>query len=578
MRRLFFLLAILLASPSAMADFCSVDNFGNITSCFPSADMCQQWARTSQGRCVLRSSGGAPSGGTGPNSGNPDWLQGLGNMARQRSQELQQGRDATPGWIAPLSPSSNYLTPALVNKLTSQLNNMLEMSQGRDFKPWKSSSANGFMSVEVGAKNQFGDICREFVVTLDYSSERKGIKGNACRSGGTWRILGSVPLEFRDGKIVETQSAIDGRNESSKKSPGGGQCKEHLNCANGFWCDSGTCVPYAKSSGGGQCVDHTNCANGFWCDSGTCVLHAQKPSQIDRESEDRARQEAAGRTNDAAEMRPGKVFKDCADCPEMVVIPAGSFEMGSPASEAGRMDSEGPQHRVVISAFVLAKTEITRGQFEVFAKDTGYSAGGECIVFENGKWEKKRGKNWRDPGYTQLDNHPAVCVNWDDAKAYVSWLALKTGKPYRLPSEAEWEYAARAGATAARYWGESPDQVCGHANVADQTIKSQVPGASHSCTDGHAYTAPVASYKANVFGLHDMIGNAWEWTDDCWNKTYSAAPSDGRAWTSGDCMRRMRRGGSWLMSPQLTRSAFRLSNLTSGRTFDSGFRPARSLP
>lgn len=281
-------------------------------------------------------------------------------------------------------------------------------------------------------------------------------------------------------------------------------------------------------------------------------------------------------------QRPGKVFKDCTDCPEMVVIPAGSFEMGSPGSEASRYDSESPQRRVSVRSFAAGKLEITRGQFAAFVKDSGHNAGSKCRTFEDGKMGERSGRNWRNPGYSQADSHPVVCVSWDDAKAYVAWLSRKTGKSYRLLSEAEWEYAARAGTSTARYWGESPDQACGYANVGDQTTKSQVPGwiyDVHNCTDGHATTAPGGSFKPNAFGLYDMIGNAWEWTEDCWNKTYSGALSDGNAWTTGECsVGRVLRGGSWSSLPKFARVAHRNRDVTAAQGSGVGFRLARMLP
>lgn len=286
--------------------------------------------------------------------------------------------------------------------------------------------------------------------------------------------------------------------------------------------------------------------------------------------------------NAAKEISPGKAFKDCADCPEMVILPAGSFEMGSPASEAGRQDNESPQHHVSIRSFAAGKLEVTRGQFAAFVKDSGHNAGSKCRTFEGGKFEERSGRNWQNPGYIQADSHPVVCVSWDDAKAYVAWLSRKTGKSYRLLSEAEWEYAARAGTSTARYWGESPDRACSDANVGDQTTKSQVQGWTygvHNCTDGHATTAPGGSYKPNAFGLHDMIGNAWEWTDDCWNKTYSGALSDGSARPTGDCsVGRVLRGGSWSSLPQFARAAARNRDATAVRGSGVGFRLARMLP
>ena len=279
----------------------------------------------------------------------------------------------------------------------------------------------------------------------------------------------------------------------------------------------------------------------------------------------------------------GKAFKDCADCPEMLVIPAGNFQMGSPSYEAGRQENEGPTHPVAINrSFALGKTHITRGQFAAFVSASGYDVGSKCYSFDGGKWEERQGRNWRDPGFPQQDSHPAVCINWNDAKAYAEWLSRKTGKSYRLPSEAEWEYAARAGTTTARYWGDSPDQACGYANVGDLTLKSQVAGVTwetHNCSDGFAFTAPAASFKPNAFGLHDMIGNAWEWTEDCWNANYNGAPNDGSAWTTGQCsVGRVLRGGSWINSPRNARSANRLRNDSSVRGDGFGFRLARMLP
>jgi len=259
----------------------------------------------------------------------------------------------------------------------------------------------------------------------------------------------------------------------------------------------------------------------------------------------------------------------------MVQIPAGSFEMGSNDGDA----DEKPVHRVNVPAFALSKTEITRGQFAAFVNDSGHDAGDKCWTFEGGKYEERSGRNWRNPGYSQTDDHPVVCVNWHDAQAYAQWLARKTGQAYRLPAEAEWDYAARAGTTTARPWGESADQACRHANVMDRTGKAQVSGVTwegHACDDGHAYTAPVARYTANGFGLHDMIGNVWEWTQDCYRDSYSGAPTDGSAWESGSCENRAHRGGSWLNGPEFARSAKRNRGSPARRNDYIGFRLARA--
>jgi formylglycine-generating enzyme required for sulfatase activity len=278
----------------------------------------------------------------------------------------------------------------------------------------------------------------------------------------------------------------------------------------------------------------------------------------------------------------GQTFRDCADCPEMVVVPAGSFTMGSPPSEAGRLDNEGPQHIVAVKSVAFGKTHITRGQFAAFVNATNYDAGNECFTFEGGKGEKRSGRHWRNPGYQQGDSHPVVCISWEDAKAYAKWLSSKTDRGYRLPTEAEWEYAARAGTTTARYWGDSADQACGYANVLDATAKSQVPAVTwevHNCTDGYAYTAPAGSFRPNVFGLQDTIGNAWQWVEDCWHDDYSGAPTDGTAWMKGgNCGLRVLRGGSWGIIPQYARFAVRDANTLSGRNHSNGFRLARTLP
>ena len=186
--------------------------------------------------------------------------------------------------------------------------------------------------------------------------------------------------------------------------------------------------------------------------------------------------------------------------------------------------------------------------------------------------------SWRNPGLAQADSHPALCVSWNDARAYAQWLSRKTGQRYRLPTEAEWEYAARAGTSAARYWGDEPGQACRFANVADQSrFQTLSFGQKHECNDGHYFTAPVGSYTQNLFGLYDMLGNVWEWTEDCWNASYAGAPSDGIAWLTGDCAQRVCRGGSWSTVPRFARSAARHKNAADHRDNLTGFRLARTL-
>nr|WP_315476049.1 formylglycine-generating enzyme family protein [uncultured Undibacterium sp.] len=263
----------------------------------------------------------------------------------------------------------------------------------------------------------------------------------------------------------------------------------------------------------------------------------------------------------------------------MTLVPAGSFDMGSPESEDGRYGSEGPLHKVQVAQFYMGKYEVTRAQFAVFVAATDHDTGQRCSTSEGGKMAVRDGRSWRNPGYAQTDDDPVVCVNWDDAQAYANWLSKQTGLQYTLPSEAQWEYATRAGRQAARPWGERADDACQYANVMDATGKAQVAGitwAAHGCDDGYAYSAPVGSFKPNGFGLHDMIGNVWEWAADCWNKSYQGAPSDGSASTSGNCTRRANRGGGWYGEARDARSAYRDTLTADTRDANLGFRLARA--
>ena len=258
-----------------------------------------------------------------------------------------------------------------------------------------------------------------------------------------------------------------------------------------------------------------------------------------------------------------ETLKDCNECPEMVVIPPGEFVMGSPESEDGRFEDEGPQHRIRIGRpFALGKYEVTFAEWDACASDGGCN-----------------GYRPDDQGWGRGER-PAINVSWDNAKAYVRWLSGKSGKEYRLPSAAEWEYAARAGTTTARYWGDDADRACGYANVHDRTSKSEndeFDWQHHECDDGYAQTAPVGSFAANAFGVHDILGNVYEWTEDCWNGSYEGASTDGSAWLSGDCSARVLRGGSWNYEPRSVRAAYRIRVETEDRSDGIGFRVARTL-
>ena len=277
----------------------------------------------------------------------------------------------------------------------------------------------------------------------------------------------------------------------------------------------------------------------------------------------------------------GTKLRDCDVCPEMVVIPAGKYRMGSPSHEAGRDDDEDPVHDVTIwEPLAVGVYEVTREEFGRFVKEAGYFPGKGCRVYRNGEWKDRSGNSWKKPGFKQRKRHPVVCVSWEDARAYVRWLSGKTEQQYRLLSESEWEYVARAGTETARYWGEGETGQCRHANGADRSGKRKYSGWANNiagCDDGHVHTAPVGSYTKNAFGLHDVMGNVWEWVQDCWNSGYHGAPSDGSAWLSGDCARRVLRGGSCYVLPRGLRSANRYGSSAGSRYGNGGFRVARTL-
>lgn len=226
---------------------------------------------------------------------------------------------------------------------------------------------------------------------------------------------------------------------------------------------------------------------------------------------------------------------------------------------------------------------MTVGQYRTFLRETGYSPEKGCRVWD-GEWKLDDARNWDSPGFSQTDDHPVACVSWEDARRYIGWLNSKVaGDPYRLPSEAEWEYAARARTVTAYPWGTDANAGCEMANGGDQSLKSGIPDwkfAVSNCRDGHVYTAPVARFRANAFTLQDMIGNVWEWTEDCWHDSYANARPTAVPWLSangGDCSRRALRGGSWNLNPRGLRAAFRDWDGPGNRSNLIGFRPARTL-
>jgi formylglycine-generating enzyme required for sulfatase activity len=272
-----------------------------------------------------------------------------------------------------------------------------------------------------------------------------------------------------------------------------------------------------------------------------------------------------------------EVFRDidASWCPELVVIPAGSFLMGSPADETERMESEGPQHRVTIGhRFGLGRYPLTVGQYGKFVEATGRRHEGGLHVWTGKDWKMDAGKSWRDPGFAQEDRHPVVGVSWRDAIAYCEWLTKETGQRYRLPSEAEWEYACRAGTETPFSFGATitTDQANYDGNY---TYGAGRKGSYRE------RTTEVGTFPANPWGLYDLHGNVWEWVEDVWHDTYQGAPADGSAWTDGkgkeSSRARVLRGGSWGGNPRFLRSARRYGDGPDLRGDDNGFRVARTL-
>lgn len=260
-------------------------------------------------------------------------------------------------------------------------------------------------------------------------------------------------------------------------------------------------------------------------------------------------------------------FQDIEGGPEMVVVPAGSFMMGSPADEPERRDTDGPQHDVTIAKpFAVGRHAITRGQFAAFVNATGHNTDSGARVWTGTEWKFDPSKSWRNPGFAQDDGHPVVCVNWEDAQAYAHWLSQKTGKVYRLPTEAEWEYVCRAGTTTP-YW-------CGK-----KITRAQ---ANYHCkgVEWRMGTMLVESFDANPWGLYQVHGNVWEICEDVWHDSYNGAPTDGMAWlTGGDGSRRVIRGGFAVNDVFKATFVLRAVNrsYTVGRSDYLGFRLGRTL-
>jgi formylglycine-generating enzyme required for sulfatase activity len=294
--------------------------------------------------------------------------------------------------------------------------------------------------------------------------------------------------------------------------------------------------------------------------------------------------------NAASQTETPATPRDCPVCPELATVPPGQFMMGSP-SDAAELDPDNGESPAVALAFarpfMIGRREVTVGEFRRFVEATGVESVRGCRVWSGGQWIRDPERSWRDPGFAAApnDDEPVVCVSWEDARAYAEWLSQESGKRYRLPSEAEWEYVARGGTSYPRYWGERDSRedqalslACDYANVYDasaiEALGLSAPNAR--CSDRASALAPAGRYKPNAFGVHDIIGNAREWVMDCFTASYAGRPQDARAWTwQGGCELKGVRGGSFVSRPRDARAPARGAEPTSHRQSDLGFRVAR---
>ena len=279
----------------------------------------------------------------------------------------------------------------------------------------------------------------------------------------------------------------------------------------------------------------------------------------------------------AATVKPqkGTTYRDPTTGMEFVFVKGGCYQMGDTFGDG--YNDEKPVHEVCVDDFYMGKYDVTVGDFRKFVNDTGYrteaETGDGCYGWMGGKFEKQSGFSWKNPGFSQDERHPVACVSWNDAKAYADWMQRKSSEAARLPTEAEWEYAARGGTTGRNYWGSRVEDACGYANVADRAAKRQFSSWTvHECDDGYVYTSPVGSFKSNAFGLYDMMGNVWQWTGDWYGENYYGESPKNNPTGPNSGEGRVLRGGSWSSTSADVRAAFRNGETPASRGSSSGFR------
>lgn len=280
-------------------------------------------------------------------------------------------------------------------------------------------------------------------------------------------------------------------------------------------------------------------------------------------------------------------FRDCDVCSEMIVVPGGTYMMGATEDELGTSSNdklkyldETPRHPERVSSFALAKFKITRREFSEFAKETGFVGKG-CRIYDGKAWRYDPDADWMHPGFEQTERDPVVCVSWDDAQKFIGWLNAKIPEgphhKYRLPTEVEWEYAARAGTATSTYWRDDSAGACRHENTRDLSArKLDALAPVVECNDGYAYTSPVGSFGANPWGFSDMLGDTLEWVQDCPLIGYSIGPSHAPN-SSATCRTRALRGASWASIPIAVRAANRSGLEPTVRNSTAGIRVASDL-
>ncbi len=284
------------------------------------------------------------------------------------------------------------------------------------------------------------------------------------------------------------------------------------------------------------------------------------------------------------------IVKDCESCPELVLIPAGgTLVMGAEKAEGlawGMPELMAAQEQPVATiaiahSYAIGRTEVTRAQFAEFVEETGFKTLEGCSHLTSEGWSTQPGLSWRDNSIGGSDDHPVPCLRRAEMLAYLDWLSVRTEHAYRLPSEAEWEYAARANSEFPAFWGEDWTQACAFQNGADQSfvkVAANIPyGQFADCDDGYPFTSPVASFEPNAFGLYDVAGNVSEWTADCYATGHADAPANGTPYDMHPCGAWVAKGGSWAGFPGLLRVATRLPIRAASAGSGFGFRVARDV-